>query len=170
MQPENVNRRLIKFIWAAMIFFAWALIQGAIIAGGPVRLFIQEGPGTIISAVHTHIGLMGWLSLALMATIYYQVPIFSGKSIAWPKLIGWIFWILVVCLAACGVLMIIAGVLGGHAFADGVKGEELKNIVLPYAMPAGILCMISAIAGLMFVVQIFVSLSRSSNASSKLRL
>ena len=166
MQPENINRHLVKFIWAAMIFFAWALIQGAICVQEPVRLFIQEGPGRIISVIHTHIGIMGWLSLALMATIYYQVPIFSGKPIVWPKLIGWIFWVWVVCLAVGSVLMLIAGIVGGQAFADGVKGEELGSIVIPYAMPGGILCTISAIAGLMFVVQIFVSLTRGSNASS----
>jgi len=166
MQPENVNRRLVKFIWAAMIFFAWALIQGAIITPLPVRLFIQEGPGTLISAVHTHIGVMGWLTLALMATIYYQVPIFSGKPIVWPKLIEWVFWVWVVCLAAGSVLMLIAGIVGGQAFADGVKGEELQSIVIFYGMFGSILCMITAIAGLMFVVQIFVSLSRGSNASS----
>jgi len=166
MQPETMNRRLVKFIWAAMIFFAWALIQGAVITQAPVRLFLQEGPGHMISIVHTHIGLMGWLSLALMATIYYQVPIFSGKALAWPKLIEWIFWIVVVCLAACGVLMMVAGIVGGQAFADGVRGEELKGIVYPYALPGGILCTVSAIAGLMFVVQIMVSLSRGFENSS----
>ncbi len=166
MQPENVNRRLVKFIWAAIIFFAWALIQGVIIKQEPVRLFIQEGPGTIINLVYTHIGFMGWLSLALMATIYYQVPIFSGKPIVWPKLNQWIFWVFVVCIAASNVIMLIAGIVGGQAFADGVKGEELQSIVIFYGMSGSILCMITAIAGLMFVVQIFVSLTRGSNASS----
>jgi cbb3-type cytochrome oxidase subunit 1 len=166
MQAEVTNRRLIKFIWAALIFFAWTIIQGAIITQEPVRLFIEAGPGHIISIVHTHIGLMGWLSLALMAAVYYIVPIFSGKSIVWPKLIEWIFWIWVVCEAVGGVLMIIAGVVGGQAFAAGVKGAALSGIVLPYAMPGGMLCTISVIAGLMFVVQILVSLSRSSKTSS----
>jgi cytochrome c oxidase cbb3-type subunit 1 len=166
VQPENVNRRLVKFIWAAMIFFAWTLIQGAIIIQEPVRLFIQEGPGEIIRACHTHIGVMGWLSLALMATIYYQVPIFSGKPIVWPKLIEWVFWVWVVCLAAGSMVMLIAGIVGGQAFTDGVKGEELRSIVIPYAMPGSILSTITAIPGLMFVVQIFVSLTRGSNASS----
>jgi len=160
MQTERINRRLVKFIWASLIFFAWALIQGAVITQAPIRLFIMEGPGHIISVVHTHIGLMGWMSLPLMAAIYYLVPILSGKYIVWPKLIEWIFWIWVICLAAVGVLMIIAGIVGGYAFADGVRGPELGSIVLPYAMPGGILSTIAAIVGLIFVVQIFVSLSR----------
>ncbi|GAI62560.1 unnamed protein product, partial [marine sediment metagenome] len=33
MQVEAINRRLVKFIWAAAIFFAWSLIQGFIQGG-----------------------------------------------------------------------------------------------------------------------------------------
>ena len=53
------------------------------------------------------------------------------------------------------------GILGGQAFEAGVKGEELSAIVMPYAMPGGILCMIATIVGLIFVVQILVSLTRT---------
>lgn len=166
MQAEATNRRLVKFVWAAAIFFAWSLIQGAIITQEPVRLFIETGPAHIISVIHTHIGLMGWMSPALMAAIYYLVPSLSGKPVVWPKLIEWIFWIFIVCTAAFGVLGIIGGMVGGTAFAAGVTGPQLASIVVPYMMPAGLLCTISVIAGLMFVVQILTSLSRASRASS----
>jgi len=166
MQVETINRRLVKFIWAAAIFFAWSLIQGAVQAQEPVRLFMEAGPGGMIGVAHTHVGLMGWMSLALMATIYYIVPKLSGKSIVWPRLIEWIFWIFVVCEVAGGALMIIAGVVGGSAFAAGVTGAELESVIVPYAMPAGIFCTISAIAGLMFIVQICVSLSRGGKVTS----
>ena len=165
MQAEVINRRFVKFIWAALIFLAWTLIQGAVQAQEPVRLFIEAGPASMIGAAHTHVGLMGWMSLALMAAFYYIVPIISGKPIVWPKLIEWIFWIFVVCSAVGGVLMIIGGVVGGNAFAAGVKGAQLGSIIVPYAISASLLCTISAIAGLMFVVQILVSLSRRSTAS-----
>ena len=164
MQAEATNRRLVKFIIAAVIFFAWSLIQGAIQTQEPVRLFMEAGPGGMIGVAHTHVGLMGWMSLALMAAIYYLVPILSGKSIVWPKLIEWIFWIFVVCEVVGGALMIVAGIVGGSAFAAGVRGAELASIIVPYAMPARILCIISVIAGLMFVVQILVSLARGSKA------
>ena len=162
MQSETINQRLVKFLWAALIFFAWSLIIGIIITQESFRLFVQAGPGHMISVMHTHIGLMGWMSVALMAAVYYFVPIFSGKSIAAPKLIDWIFWLYVVCSAVAAVLMIIAGILGGNAFAAGVTGPQLFTIIMPYAMPAGILCSISAIVGLIFVVQVLVSLSRTS--------
>ena len=166
MPAEAVNPRLVKFIWAAAIFFAWAMIQGAIITQEPVRLFVEAGPGGMVSMAKTHVDLMGWMSLALMATLYYIVPLISGKSIVWPKLIEWVFWIFVVCGAAAGALMTIAGIVGGSAFAAGVKGPQLTSIIMPYAMPGGILCTICVIAALMFVVQILVSLSRGAKASS----
>ena len=165
MKAEAINPRLVKFIWAAAIFFAWAMIQGAVITQEPVRIFMEAGPGSMISAAKTHIGLLGWMSLALMATFYYIVPLISGKSIVWPRLIEWIFWIFVVCGAAAGALMTIAGVVGGNAFAAGVTGPQLGAIITPYAMPGGILCTICVIAALMFVVQILVSLARGSKTA-----
>ncbi len=91
MQVQRENRRLVKFIWVAAIFFAWALIQGVVQSQEPVHLFMEQGPAAMIGAAHIHVGLMGWMSLAVMAAIYYLVPIFSGKSVVWPKLIEWIF-------------------------------------------------------------------------------
>ncbi len=163
MQAEAINRRLVKFIGAAAIFFAWTLIQGAVQEMVPaVRALTQEGPGGMITAVHTHMGLMGWMSMALMAAVYYIVPIISGKSIVWPKLIDWIFWIFATSGVFACVLLLIGGVVGGSAFAAGAKGPQLTAIITPYVMPSGILCTISAIAGVIFVVQILVSLSRHS--------
>ena len=163
MQAEGVNPRLVKFIWAAAIFFTRTLIQGAIQEMVPaVRALTEAGPGAMITAVHTHMGLMGWMSMALMAVIYYIVPIISGKSIVWPKLIDWIFWIFAISGVFACVLLLIGGVVGGSAFAAGVKGPQLMAIITPYLMPYSILCTISAIAGVIFVVQILVSLSRRS--------
>jgi len=165
MKAEAINPRLVKFIWAAAIFFAWTMIQGAVITQEPIRLFMEAGPGHMLSVAKTHVGLMGWMSVALMAAVYYFVPIFSGKSIVWPKLIEWIFWLFVVCVGVASALMTICGVVAGSAFAAGVKGPALGGIITPYMMPAGILCTISAIIGLIFVVQVLTSLSRGSKAA-----
>lgn len=165
MQAEAINPRLVKFIWAAAIFFAWTLIQGAVISQEPIRMFVEAGPGHMISVAKTHVGLMGWMSLALMAAFYYIVPIISGKSIVWPKLIEYIFWIFVICGGVASALLTICGVVAGSAFAAGVTGPQLGAIIMPYAMPAVLLCTISAIAGLMFVVQILTSLARGSKAA-----
>ena len=48
MQAELINRRLVKFMWAALIFFAWSVIQGAIQVQDPVRTLLEQGPGGMI--------------------------------------------------------------------------------------------------------------------------
>ena len=62
MQAEVINRRLVKFVWAAAIFFAWTVIQGAVQEMVPaVRALTEQGPGGMLTGVHTHMGLMGWM-------------------------------------------------------------------------------------------------------------
>jgi cbb3-type cytochrome oxidase subunit 1 len=164
MVAEITNHRLVKFIWAAALFFAWSLIMGIILSAvTPVRDFVHMGwPGSMLSGVHIHIGLMGWTSLALMATLYYIVPNVSGKAIVWPKLIEWVFWGFVICHAVSQILIMIAGISGGSAVASGASMATATGIVSTYAMPGGIFCTLAAIAGLIFIVQILVSLARSA--------
>jgi cytochrome c oxidase cbb3-type subunit 1 len=167
MQAEAINRRLVKFIWAAAFFLAWTVIQGAIQGVVPSVSAITHSPvGGLLTGAHTHVGLMGWMTLSLMVAIYYVVPIISGKSIVWPKLIEWIFWLIVVGGTVASVLMIIGGSVAGNAFFAGVKEAQFEGIIMPYAMPAGILCAIAGIGALMFVVQVLVSLSQGTKAAS----
>ena len=132
-------------------------------AVGPVREFVHMGwPASMVSGAHTHIGLMGWMSLALMAAFYYIVPNVSGKAIVWPRLIEWIFWIFVICHAVSQILIMIAGIAGGSALAAGASMATITGIVAAYAMPGGIFCTLTAIAGLIFIIQILISLARSA--------
>ncbi len=162
MQAEETNKRLVKFIVAAVLFFAWVTIQGALQAQGPIHAFLEQGPAAIIIGAHAHLGLMGWVSLMVAALIYYLVPILTNKPIAAPRLIDWIFWIWVIAQAVGGVLMIIVGIIAGNAFIAGVVGPQLEAIMIPYMLPVGILGIVCGIVALMFVVQILVSIARKA--------
>ncbi len=163
MSAEVTNRRLVKFIVAAVLFFAWGVIQGALQAQGPIHEFIEQGPAGIIVGAHAHVTLLGWVSLMLVALVYYLVPILSGKPIAAPGLINWIFWVFVVAFFINSVLMITVGIVAGNAFIAGVKGPQLGAIMGPYMMPIGILSIICGIVWLVFVVQTLVSVGRKAS-------
>ncbi len=163
MQAELTNKRLVKFIVAAVLFYAWGTVQGALQAQRPIHEFIEQGPAGIIVGAHVHVNLLGWVSLMVAALIYYLVPILTNKSIAAPRLINWIFWIWVVTLAIQSVLMITVGIVAGNAFAAGTVGPPLDAIMAPYMMPIGILSIICGIVALMFVVQILVSVGRKAS-------
>lgn len=162
MEAAETNKRLVKFIVAAVLFFAWGVVQGALQAQGPIHEFLEQGPAGIIVGAHVHVNLLGWVSLMVAALIYYLVPILTNKSIAAPRLINWIFWIWVVTLAIQSVLMIIVGIVAGNAFADGTVGPPLEAIMAPYMMPIGILSIICGIVLLAFVVQILVTVGRKA--------
>ena len=163
MEAVETNQRLVKFIVAAVLFFAWTTIQGALQAQGPIHAFIDQGPAAIIVGAHTHLGLMGWVSLLLASLVYYLVPVLSNKSLAAPRLIDWIFWIWVITVAVMNGLMIIVGIVAGNAFIAGTVGPQLAAIMTPYMIPIGILSIISGIVALMFVVQILVSVTRKAS-------
>ncbi len=163
MQAEVTNRRLVKFIVAAVLFFAWGVIQGALQAQGPIHEFIEQGPAGIIVGAHVHISLLGWVSLMVAALIYYLVPVLSGKPIAAPGLINWIFWIWVISLSIMSVLMITVGIRAGNAFIAGIVGPQLGTLMEPYMMTIGILSIICGIVMLTFVVQILASVARKAS-------
>lgn len=165
MQVSAENRRLVKFIVAGVLFFAWSIIQGAIQAQKPVHDFISLGPSSIIIGAHAHIGLLGWVALILWANIYYVLPLL-GKPIAWPKLIDWVFWIFVIALTVNSILMITVGIRAGNAFLAGVKGPQLDALMTPYMMTIGMLSIVLTIIGVLFIVQVLVSASRRAPAGS----
>lgn len=163
MQVEQTNRRLVKFIVAAVLFFAWNTVQGSLQAQGPIHEFLEQGPASIITGAHVHVGLVGWVSLALAALIYYLVPLLTNKPIAAPRLIDWIFWIWVVGGTIQWVLMIIVGVVAGNAFISGIPSSQLGAIMTPYMLPIGILSLICGIVAVMFVAQILVTITRKAS-------
>lgn len=164
MEVSTENRRLVKFIVASVIFFAWAIIQGAIQAQKPVHDFIALGPANIIIGAHAHVGILGWIALILWANVYYLLPLL-GKPIAWPRLIDWLFWIFVIAQAINSIIMITVGVRAGNAFKAGIKGPQLDALMTPYMMTIGMLSILLAIIGLLFIIQVLVSASRKTASS-----
>lgn len=148
------NKQLSKFFVAAALFFIWVTVQGALQAQEPIHEFLELGPAAIIVGAHVHIGTLGWISLSLMGALYYLVPLVSGNSVSWPRLVNWVFWLESITTALLGVLMIGAGVSGGKAFQAGVTGEALNAVVGPYMMGVGIVSMVCGLVAVAFSVQI----------------
>lgn len=157
---QATNRYLPKFLVAAVLFFTWGTIQGALQAQQPIHQFIEQGPAQIIVGAHVHVGLLGWVSLPLAALAYYLVPLLTNKPIAAPGLIDWVFWAWVVSTAANGIVMITVGIRAGNAFVAGVRGPELEALMAPYMMTVGLISIVCALVALAFAVQILATVAR----------
>ncbi|MEK7817099.1 MAG: cbb3-type cytochrome c oxidase subunit I [Actinomycetota bacterium] len=145
---------LTKFYVAAVLLFGWATVQGAIQGQKPVQDFLDKGDARIMVGGHAHIGTLGWVSLALMGTLYYLVPLLSEKQLSWPRMVNWIFWIEAILIPVVGALMLAAGIKSGMSYDDGLRGTALDDAITPLMLPVGILSIICGITALLFVAQI----------------
>ena len=102
---------------------------------------IPDGARIMVGG-HAHIGTLGWLSLALMGTLYYLVPLLSEKQLSWPRMVNWIFWIEATMIPAVGALMLAAGIKSGMSYDDGLRGTALDDAITPLMLPVGILSII----------------------------
>ncbi|MBM3705697.1 MAG: hypothetical protein FJW66_04135 [Actinobacteria bacterium] len=150
----NESKSLTKFFVASVLFLIWNVVQGALQAQGPIHEFLEQGPAGIIVGAHTHVGTLGWVTLALAGALYYLVPKVSGKSLSWPGVVNWVFWIFIVMLPINSLIMILAGISGGKAFIAGKSGPEIEAILTPFMIPVGILSIVCGIIFLIFSIQI----------------
>ncbi len=150
---ETQNNTL-KFFAASAFFFIWVTLQGAIQAQQPVHQFLELGPASIIVGAHVHIGTLGWLGMGMMGLFYYLVPKISGKALSWPGLVNGIFWVDFVTVVLNAVLMISAGIAGGHAVQAGMNEAGINAAIGPYMMGIGIVSLVCALVSLTYAVQI----------------
>jgi cytochrome c oxidase cbb3-type subunit 1 len=109
------NRYIAKFYLASVIFFFVGSFQG-----GLQQLYLQQLmalPGEahdLIVGMHVHLNLLGWVSIALMGTIYLALPMVTGKPIYSVRLANVGFWFYAVFEALVyisGMAMALTGIM-----------------------------------------------------------
>lgn len=150
----NHHKALAKFFIAAALSFIWVTVQGALLAQQPIHAFVEQGPASIITSAHVHVGTLGWISMTLMGVLYYLVPLVSENALSWPRLVNWVFWVETITIPLTAALMIGAGISGGMAFQSGVTGPALNAIIDPYMMLIGMLSLVCGLVAILFAVQI----------------
>jgi len=109
------NRYIAKFYLASVILFFVGSFQG-----GLQQLYLQQLtalPGEVhdlIVGMHVHLNLLGWVSMALMGTIYLALPMVTGKPIYSVRLANVGFWFYVIFEAlvyVSGMTMALTGIM-----------------------------------------------------------
>lgn len=72
-------RYTLAFIWAAIVYFAGGIVLGVAMALQPAWV------GTL-GLVHTHLNLLGWVSMFIYGIAYHVLPRFSGEPLHSPRL------------------------------------------------------------------------------------
>lgn len=142
------------FIKVSIIYLLIGCIWGAVQTLPPIHEFIEEGPAAMISGMHAHWNLLGWVSMAVMGGLYYLVPMIVKKDLFSERLARIHFWIFNVAVVAGTILGLIAGYLGGTLYL-AKNFAAIDPTIGPYMMIVTIISWIEAAVNFLFAYNIY---------------
>lgn len=74
-----------NFIIMSIVYLAVASILGLLMLGHPSMLYMKF--------VHSHLNMLGWVSMMIFGVGYHILPRFTGKPLMYPKLGELHFWL-----------------------------------------------------------------------------
>lgn len=114
--------------------------------------------GQLIVRAHTHINLLGWVEMAIFATVYYVVPRLVKRPIYSLRLVKVHFWIHNLGLIGMVVFFTTAGVMGGMA-SQYATPEEVEDVVRPLLASVGIFGSLVLLANFIWAYNLFKTCS-----------
>jgi len=112
---------LIKFLVVSTVSFFFGAIHGMLQVVPSIRTWLDSigspygGPGHMIDPLaHAHINLIGGLVTLAMGTMYYLLPIISGKEIYSMRLINHSFWWTTIGVFYFYITQVVFGILEGN--------------------------------------------------------
>lgn len=123
---KDFNKYTLWFVYACIIYSIIGFSWGAIMGGVPAfRHFVDySAHGRLITLAHGHINLLGWVEMAIFASLYYVVPRLTNRQIYSVKLVKVHFWIHNFGLIGMVVFFLSAGLVGGL-----MEGDEVEKLV-----------------------------------------
>ena len=120
---KDFRRYILWFVYACIIYSIIGFSWGAIMGGVPMfRHFVDETPhGRLITLAHGHINLLGWVEMAIFASLYYVVPTLTRREIYSVRLVKVHFWMHNFGLIGMVVFFLSAGIVGGLDFGDSTE-------------------------------------------------
>ncbi len=131
-QAAEYTKYVLWFVYACIIYSIIGFSWGAIMGGIPAyRHFVDYSPhGRLITLAHGHINLLGWVEMAIFASLYYVVPTVSRRQIYSLKLVKVHFWMHNFGLIGMVVFFLMAGLVGG--LMEGSDAEKMVNHLMAF--------------------------------------
>lgn len=131
-QAAEFKKYILWFVYACIIYSIVGFSWGAIMGGIPAyRHFVDlSAHGKLITLAHGHINLLGWVEMAIFASLYYVVPMVAQRQIYSLKLVKVHFWMHNFGLIGMVVFFLMAGLLGG--MMDGDDAEKMVNQLMHF--------------------------------------
>jgi cytochrome c oxidase cbb3-type subunit I len=144
---ENLALRFV--VTGAVIYTVYSFV-GSIISARSIAQFTQF---TLITVLHSQLGLFGFYSTILFGALYYIVPRLLNRQWLFPKLIETHFWLLVVALGLLLFDLTIGGLIQGFGLADPqVPMIAVNDLLLPFLTIQSFAALLLVVANLGFAV------------------
>jgi cbb3-type cytochrome oxidase subunit 1 len=85
-----------RFLKAALVWLGFGVVVGVAMTVRPAWLAYRP--------VHTHLNLLGFVSMTIFGVAYHVIPRFAGHPLHSPGLAGWHWW-----LANAGLALLVTG-------------------------------------------------------------
>ena len=115
-----------KFLKTSMIYFVIGVTMGASLTLKPVHDFAIQSP--LFAGAHSHINLIGWVSMAIIGGIYLLI---KDKPLHSEKLGTAGFWLLNAGIVVMFILMLISGYIWSALSIAG-EGGMIDAAIEPY--------------------------------------
>ncbi len=155
-EDEEYVQYTLWFVFACVIYsligFSWGALMGGI---HEFRHFVDQRMfGRLIVRAHTHINLLGWVEMAIFASVYYIIPRLVKRPIYSVRLVKVHFWTHNLGLIGMVVFFTVAGVIGGNASLS-MTPQEVEMLVRPWLAAMGIFGTLVLIANGIWAYNIF---------------
>ena len=138
-EAAEYRKYILWFVYACIIYSIVGFSWGAIMGGIPAyRHFVDySAHGRLITLAHGHINLLGWVEMAIFASLYHVVPTVSMRQIYSLRLVKVHFWMHNFGLLGMVVFFLMAGLFGG--LMEGPDAEKIVNSFMALVGIFGIL-------------------------------
>ncbi|MEX0449889.1 cbb3-type cytochrome c oxidase subunit I [Spiribacter sp. 221] len=120
----------LRFVAFGAVMYTLASFQGSLEA---VRAVNTVTHFTHYTVGHAHLGAYAFVSLVLFGTVYYLMPILTGRLWPAPRLISLHFWLVAIGFGIYFVSLTIGGWLQGLAMLDASRDWlESMQLTQPY--------------------------------------
>lgn len=120
----------LRFVAFGAVMYTLASFQGSMEA---VRAVNTVTHFTHYTVGHAHLGAYAFVSLVLFGTVYYLMPILTGRLWPYPRLIALHFWLVAIGFGVYFFSLTIGGWLQGLTMLDASRDWlESMRITVPY--------------------------------------
>lgn len=156
-QEGEYRRYGLWFIYACVIYSIIGFSWGAIVGAFPsIRDFVNHRPhGHLIMLAHGHINLLGWVEMAIFASIYYILPRWVERPIYSLRLVKVHFWMHNFGLLGMILFFLAAGIMGGHYSMEQPPEEVTRTMVKPMMILVGLFGFVVLSANCIWAYNIF---------------